>query len=357
MRILYLINYDLNEENGVVNKIKQQSTVWTKQGHTVFFVSYKTLSLYNNNYEIIENLKTLNIQFGRIGTALKLFYNMYFVEKLLKKIEFDIIYMRYQLYTPFISNFLKKHKVIMEINSDDLEEYKLSSKITHNYNKYTRRFLLKYVDGFISVSYELRDKFLYWNKPIEVIANGIDTKSYKVVFPKNKVPILVFIGTPNQPWHGIDKIEKLAQKFLQYKFYIIGTKKENTQNITYFGYLSNKESSKIVQQCDIGIGTLSLYKKGLQEASPLKTRQYLACGLPIIYAYDDTDIKSVISFALKLDNSNNNLDYSKIEYFIDNMFQNSNEREKARMFAEKTLDYEIKERKRLDFFKKIINEK
>ena len=109
---------------------------------------------------------------------------------------------------------------------------------------------------------------------------------------------------------------------------------------------------------DVGISTLSLYLNNMQEASPLKSRQYLAHGLPIIYAYDDTDITQKYEFCLKLPNTPNNIasNIDKLKAFVYKVFQNKIYRSEARRFAKTHLDTSIKEQKRLEFFRKIGNE-
>jgi len=364
MKIAYLIDYDPCTNNGVMQKIYQQSLQWTKKDHTVYLVSTKTMSVYDADQNIILQEKPLNVKLGRIGTAINLLYNSYFTYKLFENIEIDMIYMRYRLYMPFINKIFKNHRVIMEINSDDTLEYKLHSQLTHRYNSMTRAYFLKHIDAFVSVSYELKKKFEYFNKPIEVIGNGIEYieyieyKEYGVVKREfNKVPIFVFIGTPNQSWHGLDKIIMMAEHFKEYRFYIIGSDGEDSQNIQYFGYLTKEESTRIINQCDIGIGTLSLYETGLTEASPLKSRQYLACGLPLIYAYTDTDIPNDVEFGLRLENTENNMDYQKIDNFIQNVFNNKSISLNARKFSEEILGYDKKEEVRLIFFKRVVDEK
>jgi glycosyltransferase involved in cell wall biosynthesis len=356
MKIAYLIDYDLNGNNGVIQKILQQSQKWVEAGHTVYYVSTKTLTIYDNNKNIITKLKPLNFPLGRLGTALKLFYNSFFINKLLQNIDVDIIYMRYRLYMPFFTKIVKENKVVMEINSDDTAEYALHSKLTHFYNKYSRDFLLRHIDGFVSVSKELKDRFRHLNKSIEVIANGIDISKYGISTDQHEKPILVFIGTPNQPWHGLDKIVQMAENLKDYQFYVIGTKGDDTSNIKYFGYLSQEEATDMIKRSDLGIGTLSLYKTGLNEASPLKTRQYLACGLPIIYAYEDTDLCENIDFALRLKNEEENIDYNAIRSFVGTVFNNQKIKMQAREFAEEVLDYTKKEEKRLQFFRKVLDE-
>ena len=358
MKIVYLIDYNPQENSGVIQKIKAQAKQWVNYGHEIYFVSISTMSVYDRDCSVVYKHKKLKMNFGRVGTANKLLYSYYHLKKLLAKIEFDVIYMRYQLYMPFFIKSLKEHRVIMEINSDDSIEYKLHSKVTHFYNKFTRDFILKNVDAFVSVSDELKNRFLYLGKPIKVIANGIDGSLYTIKEDKyNSKPILVFIGTPNQPWHGLDKILKLADRFKQYDFYIIGTDGNDRDNIRYFGYKTNEEATEIIRECDVGIGTLSLYKAGLHEASPLKTRQYLACGLPLLYAYADTDVPTDASFALKLENKENNLEYEKIEAFMKRVFNNKELSVQARAFAEENLGYSVKEKSRLAFFQKVLDEK
>ena len=354
MKIVYLINEDLHLNSGVIQKIKQQSKQWIKEEHTVYFVSYKTMSIYNSKYEIIHKEKTLDITLWKIGTFIRLFNNSYAIKALLEKIDFDMIYTRHMRFMPFFNRILKTNTVVMEINSDDVAEYKLQSKFRYLYNLLTRDLILKHVDAFISVSRELKVKFEKYHKPIIVIANGINTTLYEVVEKKNQKPILVFIGSPNQAWHGVNKIIDMSKHYTDYQFYIIGTDGSDTPNLKYFGYLSDKESIKLLNKADIGIGTLSLYKNNMNEASPLKTRQYLACGLPLIYAYTDTDIERPTEFTVKLENKEDNLDYKKIDEFIENVFNNKSVNQQARVFAQNILDYDKKEILRLEFFKKIL---
>jgi len=350
MKIVYLINEDLHSNSGVIQKIKQQSMQWTKEGHILYFVSYKTMSIYDAKYNIIHKEKNLNIKLGKIGTFIKLLSNAYRLKNLFKNIDFDIIYTRHPRYMPFFNRVLQENTVIMEINSDDLSEYKLRSKFRYIYQLFTRELVLKHMDAFVSISRELEAKFEKYNKPIVTIANGINVSHYQVTLKHNSKPVVVFIGSPNQAWHGVDKIITMSKYFKDYLFYMIGTDGDDTDNLKYFGYLSNEEATKIINKSNIGIGTLSLYKNNMNEASPLKTRQYLACGLPLIYAYDDTDIIEPTSFTLKLENKEDNIDYEKISNFIERCFNNVLISQQARAFAEDVLDYNKKETKRLKFF-------
>ena len=62
MRIAYLVNYDININSGVVYKILQQTKQWS-EGHDVYIVSLKTLTMYDSKLDKIAKLQPLNFKF------------------------------------------------------------------------------------------------------------------------------------------------------------------------------------------------------------------------------------------------------------------------------------------------------
>ena len=265
-------------------------------------------------------------------------------------------------YYPGIVGALKNiSSYLVEINSNDIEESKKNNKLVHVYNKFTRGILLHNSSAFVSVSNELINDNIFkkYEKPSIVIANGYNfnnTQNHKKKF--NKKIKFVFIGTPNQDWNGIDKVIAMASILNDSEFHVIGTKIEElellydiklSKNIYTYGYLSQEESMNIILKCDIGISTLALHRKNMNEASPLKSRQYLSLGLPIITAYIDTDFKSEQNFILNIGNYEDNVANSideikklmdKISLLIPNEIINE---------SKKYLDYKEKEKKRINF--------
>jgi hypothetical protein len=59
-----------------------------------------------------------------------------------------------------------------------------------------------------------------------------------------------------------------------------------------------------MQRATIAIGTLGLYRKKMDEACPLKVREYLAFGLPVLAGYEDTDVPAGADYFLRLPNDN-----------------------------------------------------
>ncbi|UPT77641.1 glycosyltransferase family 4 protein [Sulfurovum sp. XGS-02] len=356
MKILYLSDTDLDGTSGVAQKILMQSNQWSKQGHHVSLVSLESLSFFSFQGERLTEPK---IDIKRRGWKIfvHLLLSTWRLKKILKTVDYDIVYMRYRLYSPFLKRALGYHPQIVEINTDDINEYKFSSKLLYFYNKFFRHLFLQFVDGLVCVSHELQQKFEYLSKPSIVIGNGINTDMY--AFEQStgsKRPSLVFIGSPSQQWHGVDKIIFLAEKLIEFDFHIIGMDGENRDNLFFHGYLSNDKAKDLVKDQDIGIGTLSLYENKMTEASPLKTRQYFAHGLPVIYAYEDTDIKGKKPFILKLPNTKTNIEENieEIRDFVLLVYHDNKVRQLAREFAEKKLDVSVKENQKIEFFDMIL---
>ena len=134
---------------------------------------------------------------------------------------------------------------------------------------------------------------------MRVISNGIDLSAFQPLdAPNNETPRLVFIGTPGYSWHGVDKLVELARTFPDLHIDIVGydqlpEHEPLPPNLTLHGYLNADGYRKVMAGCDLAISTLALYRKGMEEACPLKTRECLAYGLPMVLPYVDTDLKDL----------------------------------------------------------------
>ena len=73
-----------------------------------------------------------------------------------------------------------------------------------------------------------------------------------------------------------------------YDFHIVGVTEQSHNNVFYHGYLQQSEYLQVLSKCQICIGSLALFRNNMEEACPLKVREYLAYGFPIILGYEDT---------------------------------------------------------------------
>lgn len=355
MKIAYILEWDISKDSGVLNKVLSQTKIWKEQGHDVIIFA---ITPNKRNECKINYIKQYSIDVRLLKGSLKTYLNKIIsikkVQKDLEEFKPDIVYIRQSIWYPGIDKLLSSFNSIMELNTDDLNEIKLLPKIKQYVYLYGREKMIRSIKGFVSVSYEIEELYKKYNKPIVTIANGYDiSKIPKFEKHKNKRKQVIFVGSPDQPWHGVEKIVYMAKKLPEFDFHIVGpilNLSEKINNLTFHGYLEKKELFELYKKMDVGIGTLSLYKKKMQEASTLKVREYIAFKLPVILGYKDTDLDGK-EYVLNIGNYENNVidNIEKIRKFI------NNSEELSKKINPTIISYEVKEKKRLEFFKYVKN--
>jgi hypothetical protein len=273
----------------------------------------------------------------------------------------DIIYLRYGIYVYPVHRLMKIAPVIEEINTNDLTQHEDLGGIYSLYNQLTRGIFLRLVRGLVTVSHELEvsSAFASYRKPACTIANGIDLAAFTpLTAPSNKVPRLVFIGSPGYPWHGVDKLVDFARRFPDLQLDIVGY--DNLpefvplpENLTLHGYLSSQEYRNVLARADIAVSSLALHRIQLGEASTLKSRECLALGIPLVIAYEDTDLNDAeYDFLLKIPNKEDNIQThgEAIRAFAHRMRGVRADR----AVLEQHISASLKEARRLKFFDEIL---
>ena len=315
MKIAYLASIK-SRHDGVSRKILTQITEWQRLGHEVrsFFMSQSSHPDFTT-YPLWLRFNILNPCFSII-TALWGYQP-------------DIIYMREDnlIILRFFLLILFRNRIIIEINSDAKSENNLIQnktiikKITSTIENITNKISYKNVLGLIFVTHELRRSDTYKKcRNSTVIPNASIGKSTIRKAKNSHPPIrLLFLGSPNQPWHGIDKMVYLAKVLsTKIELHLVGPSMQDiahlspSKNTIAYGYCENYRD--IAKQCHIAIGTLALHRKNMNEACPLKVREYIDAGFPGIIGYTDTAfIGKKYDFILQLENKENNINEDNIK--------------------------------------------
>jgi glycosyltransferase involved in cell wall biosynthesis len=234
----------------------------------------------------------------------------------------------------------------------------------------TRGIFLRNAAGLVFTSGELQGcgSFAPFNRPNVVIANGIDlSQNPESPAPGNGRPRIGFIGTPDLSWQGVDKIVRLAELCPDLDIDVIGFDglaegSRKPENLIFHGYLEKEEARAVLAKDDVGLGTLALHRKGMDEASSLKTREYLAYGIPVIIPYVDTDLDDLkVDTILNIPNTEDTIDRNW-QAIHDFAFRMRGQRVDRTLISQR-IDSHIKEKVRLQFFEecrngsKTINEK
>jgi len=355
MRIVYLFHWNRGLRSGVTKKIFSQVKTWREAGEEVL-----PLCL-TRSHDLAGMVRTLGgrafvykggpLSRGRWKAVAQA------AEEILKW-KPDVVYFRRSLYYPPLERVFKTVPTVIEVQTNELTEYFVQHKGHALYHLLTRRRVDKQAAGFVFVSREIAKMSYYANLEglKKVIANGVDFQEFPYFSPRNNpTPHLLFMmGYPGS-WQGLDKVLQMADLFPEWRFLLIGVspQKDFPSNVEAFGFLKREAYLPLIKKADIGIGSLALHRKRMNEASPLKVREYLALGLPIIIAYEDTDFPNGAPFILRLPNTEDNIKHSvnQIKSFVEKW---RGKRVPRRAVAH--LDIRRKEEERLAFLEEVVRQ-
>jgi glycosyltransferase involved in cell wall biosynthesis len=351
MRIAYVLERNLCLEDGVIKKIAGQTGAWRRLGHeTGLFALVRSPGVAQPLADVVaatEHWRGPWDWLGRYGRLIDAALSW----------RPDVAYFRFAKYFPALGRLLRAVPTVLEINTDDLREYRNSmSWYTYAYHKRTRDKLFGHCRGLVTPTHELAAVCRQFDKPTAVIANGIDLSlSEPLPAPNNAAPRLIFLGSPDNPWHGVDKIVRLAAANARWHFDLVGDKTFGLPlppaNVTMHDRMSAAEYEPLLAAADVAIGTLALHRNGMDEASPLKTREYLARGLPTIIAYRDTDFPNDAPFLLRLPNTPDNVEDQSAAI---RQFVAAARGMRVPRADIQQIDLGAKEQRRLEFFKSIV---
>jgi len=89
-------------------------------------------------------------------------------------------------------------------------------------------------------------------------------------------------------------------------------------NVKWHGPLDRTDVLRILEEADVGVGTLALHRNSMTEACPLKLREYLAVGRPVFYGHMDPDVDGLHSYSLRIANTETNVidELPRIDEFV-----------------------------------------
>lgn len=330
MKIGYVLDWDIIAQSSVLNKIQKKILYWESLGHEVclFLVSYKTDSQFIPKLKNIRIFERADLSILKLSSLKTFFGRNRAFGRMLKEMRVfcpDIVYLRPgMMWYPNVSKIVSSFPTVLELNSIDEEEAKIyypDMDIRYKIFKYGRKDLLKKCSGIVSLTDEIGKRYQSFKKKTIVISNGVsfpETAPEKVLEGIN----IIFVGTPGQPWQGFDQFVKMASLLPDFTFHLVGPTLselglEGSSNLICHGFMDAKRLGELYRCCHIGVGTLALFKKNMQEACPLKVREYVANQLFLILGYTDTDFHGK-PFSLYIDNSPDNVqkNITEIKSFI-----------------------------------------
>ena len=222
------------------------------------------------------------------------------------------------------------------------------------------RRLLHEVDGVVGVTDEIRDYQVQragGDVPARTVANGVDVaripQSGFVPYDGRELR-LVLMSSSHAPWHGVDRLLGAIHAYRGGRRVVLdmigqGSAAPGTEErigegalIRHHGQLSGVELDDVMRRATLGISTLAFFRTGLRQAAVLKTREYIARGLPTVLGYDDVDLPDDCPFVLRVPNDDSPLSIDDLFAFAERVSAMKDLPRTMRAFAEQKLDWRVK---------------
>lgn len=317
MRGIYIAPVDCESKLyiGVYKKVKSQIKAFKSLGVTIDYVGMAgdKIDFLGSNIDFSAKHLKQPLLFKKIIDNLDEIYNKY-----------DFAYIRFSFANPYMFALikrLKEHgiKVFVEIPT-----YPYTNELDNS----IKNIIYKCLDTYLwkrkakniyrlVLTNDLRE--LHGIKAINIF-NGIDlediVKSTSDKYVDKKVVNLIGVANISK-WHGYDRVIKgLAEYYkvnrnIGVHFYIVGegSEKSNLIRLTeelemneYVHILGAKygdDLEKLYYKMDIGVSSLALFRAGGGH-DPIKSKEYLAKGIPVIVGYKDRAFSDDLEFVYRI---------------------------------------------------------
>ncbi len=269
-----------------------------------------------------------------------------------------------------------KAKVIMELPTypyDGELKKRIIDYPLYVKDLFARKFLHGNADRIACLT---NDEIIFNVKTLKIL-NGFDFSQFRMDRKPRKDCIQVCCVAKFEPWHGY---ERLLNGLIEYYkgggvrsiiVHMIGDGEELNlykkivnkgslnDRVIFHGYKTEKEIEGILNECDFGVASLGLYKINFTSVGCfLKTREYLAAGLPIIAGskLDIMEYPELNPYVLAFENNPSDIDLHRVVKFYDELHQNSDDVAIAvhiRNVAEKKLNIDAALKNVIDYINSI----
>ena len=176
----------------------------------------------------------------------------------------------------------------------------------------------------------------------------------------------MFLANSLAAWHGLDPIFASLDAYtgpVDVELHIIedfdGTpflRNDSLRSrLVFHGRRTGEELDSLMSQMYLGFSTMALCRKGLNQACSLKTREYMARGLPFVISYEDPDLMALSASQacfFNLANNNKPFDFGDIIKFACKSAAAGADETSATMrkYAVEHMDWRAKMKMYLDLF-------
>lgn len=223
-----------------------------------------------------------------------------------------------------------------------------------------RGSLRQVVDRIVCFS----DQRAIFGIPTINIVNGIDLKSLSPRKPtSNRGEINIICVACFADWHGVDRLIEGLRRYAKeggkenVRVHLLGEgpslesiRRQVDQNdlsdrVLFYGLCSREQMDVVFDKCTLAIECLGTHRKKLALSSSLKSREYLAKGIPFVYAgLIDVLKRDPVDFCFRVPADDSPIDINDLILFHNSLYSGEPQQvliRRIRAYAEKRIDINL----------------
>jgi len=238
-------------------------------------------------------------------------------------------------------------------------------------DRWNRRRLNEVIDRIAVFS----DNEIIFSIPTIKIINGVDLHDVGIRAPSHTMRADIIFVAAFAEWHGADRLldglklfrDSASGSAEEVHVHMVGggPKLESLKRkaaadglsdlVTFYGVLDRSGMDRIYDRCDFAVASLGLHRIGLSISSTLKTREYLAKGIPFIYSGDiDVFVDDPVDFCCQISADESPVDIDAVLEFRSRLYEREREEcltQRIREYAEDHVGMERAMKNVADFIK------
>ena len=360
--ILMYTPWYIGSPTNLANKFRGQIEAFEQLGYNCYYLQYDNSNVYFLHKQEKENLISTYYHKDKHFMVTNISKGFYIATQ---KTQFTYSYCRGLPFGVWGVKALKNlylnscHIIIEEPTYPKEKEraaFKLPIKLALRYNDLIHSVSRDYISLYTLIGEQFTDKRYYGKKAINII-NGICVDNMKEhVYTRYDNNLHVIAVASMAHWHGYDRfIRGLAlNKTCNVQLHLVGNSADGSleqwenmsidlgvkDKVVIHGALYNKELDELFDECEIACDSLGCYRTGVYSFYSLKSREYMARGIPFITSNSFDNESAIPPFCYIVPNDDSPINIPKLIEFSHSICQCHNIASLMRSYAREHFGWE-----------------
>ena len=341
MKIAYInVIYSRSNMQSVEKKIIEEAKYFTRKGFDVYYLN-RMRDGYEHNVYFKQMDKYCHRKFFELYLRA---FTFDIIAKIVDLDAYDKIYLRYPLVDFSSFAFARRYgeKVVTQHHTKELEEI-LTFRFVwplrmfqYGLERFAAPYFFRRIMGLTAISDDIvqyETKRLNFRGKTQRFSNGINPDQFVMRMPPplEKDFNLIMVASSYLAWHGLDRILRSLETYQSDEvivhLYLVGDVSDeyhglieqcashDSVEVHVCGKRYGNALDDVFEKAHMACDSLAMYRLNMSESSTLKSKEYIARGIPFVYSAPDRDLTEIEACLFNAGNDDTLIDLKALVTF------------------------------------------